>query len=215
VSVRNQRYRLDAAGKLYDIKSDPGQEKDVAADHPEVVQRMKTAAGKFIAEVKDQIGPDDRPFPVGHSASTPLPARDGVAHGSVQRSGRAPNCSYFLNWSKPGDKITWDVEVAEAGDYEVVIFHACPPADVGATFEVSHNDARMTAKVTGAHDPPAYGMEKDRTPNRGSESYVKDFKPMSFGTITLKKGRGPLTLRAVEVPGKQVMEVRLLFLNRK
>ena len=31
------------------------------------------------------------------------PARDGVAHGGVQRSAGAPNCSYFVNWKSVGD----------------------------------------------------------------------------------------------------------------
>ena len=58
-----------------------------------------------------------------------------------------------------------------------------------------------------AHDPPLQGAEHDRVPRQG-ESYVKDFKPLPLGVLTLEKGRGPLTLRAVHIPGKQVMDVR-------
>jgi hypothetical protein len=50
---------------------------------------------------------------------------------------------------------------------------------------------------------------------RGSESYVKDFKPLPLGTIELGRGRGLLTLRALAVPGKQVMDVRSVFLTLK
>ena len=56
--------------------------------------------------------------------------------------------------------------------------------------------------------------ENDRTPNRGGESYVKTFKPMTLGKVRLEKGRGELALRATDIPGSQVMEVRLLLLNR-
>ena len=56
-------------------------------------------------------------------------------------------------------------------------------------------------------------MENDRTEGR-AESYVKDFKAVSLGTIDLKKGSGPLTLRALDMPGSQVMEFRLLLLKR-
>jgi hypothetical protein len=34
-----------------------------------------------------------------------------------------------------------------------------------------------------------------------------------MGTLQLEKGRGQLSLRALEVPGKQVMDVRLLLLT--
>ena len=36
VSVRTQRFRLDAQGQLFDIASDPGQRTDVADQHPDV-----------------------------------------------------------------------------------------------------------------------------------------------------------------------------------
>jgi hypothetical protein len=148
--------------------------------------------------------------------TTLLPARDGVAHGGVKRSARAPNCSYFTNWTNAkNDKITWDVEVLASGNYEVVLYYTCPAADLGSTFEVVFNDARLEGKVTVANDPPLRGAESDRTPNRGSESYVKDFKPMSVGTILLEKGRGDFSLRASDVPGKQVMDVRLIQLKKR
>jgi hypothetical protein len=66
--------------------------------------------------------------------------------------------------------------------------------------------------VSEANDPPLQGAEQDRVP-RDSESYVKDFKPMPDGTMTLEKGRGILTLRALEIPGKQVMDVRSIVLT--
>ena len=213
VSVRNQRYRLDSSGNLFDMVADPGQERNVAADHSPAAKTMSAAARQFLTELNGSIGPDERPFPVGFTKSTQLPARDGKEHGGVERSGRAPNCSFFRHWTSKDDKITWDVEVTKTGDYEAVVYYACPKADLGSTFELSFNGAILEGKVTKANDPPLRGAENDRTPNRGSESYVKDFKPMTIGTVRLEKGRGELALRAKDIPGSQVMEVRLLFLT--
>jgi hypothetical protein len=42
---------------------------------------------------------------------------------------------------------------------------------------------------------------------------VKDFKPRSLGSADLARGRGTLTLRAIRVRGKQVMEVRAVVLT--
>ena len=55
-------------------------------------------------------------------------------------------------------------------------------------------------------------MEHDRVVRNG-ESYVKDFKPLRLGVVEFKAGRGLLTLRALKVPGKQVMDVRLILLK--
>jgi len=214
VSVRTQRYRLDHTGKLFDMSVDPGQQRDVSEDQKEVAARLSKAAAEWSAELLPGLTDDDRPFPVGYPAfpTTHLPARDGVPHGNVQRSAKAPNCSYFTNWTSTEDRITWDVEVATTGRYEAVVYYTCARENVGSTIELSFNDSRIRGKVTGAHDPPLFGAENDRTP-RGSESYVKDFKPLRLGVLSLEKGRGQLTLRALDVPGKQVMDVRYVVLT--
>jgi hypothetical protein len=46
------------------------------------------------------------------------------------------------------------------------------------------------------------------------ESYDKYFAPLSLGRIKLKRGSGQLTLRALDIPGVQAMDFRLLMLTR-
>ncbi len=209
-SVRSQRFRLDAAGKLFDLDADPGQERDVSRDHPAEHERMTKALAAWKSEMA--LKKDDRPFTVA-SRSTPLPARDGRPEGGVRRSAKAPNCSYFTNWTRPEDRITWDVEVAKAGRYNVVVHYACAKEDVGSKVELSFRDRRLEATVSEAHDPPSFGPEKDRA-GRGSESPVRDFKPWRLGSIDLPEGRGVLALRALQVAGARVMDVRQLELIR-
>jgi arylsulfatase A-like enzyme len=213
VSVRTQRYRLDAAGKLYDMDADPGQKRDVSKEHPEITAQLTAAVAKW----KDEVLPktkDDRPFPVGHRdfRTAFLPARDGVPFGNVKRSAGAPNCSYFTNWTSPGDKMTWAVDVLNEGNYEAVLYYTCPEADIGSTVELSLGAGRIAARVTEAHDPPLIGAAFDRAA-RGGESYVKDFKPLRLGVLRLEKGRGELTLRAPAVPGRMVADVRAVALT--
>lgn len=213
VSVRSEQYRLDAEGRLYDLGADPGQRQDVAAENPEPAARLGEAAAKWGAEVLKDLGPDDRPFTVGYSRATLLPARDGVPAGGVERSARPPNCSFFTNWSGLEGRMTWDIEVAESGEYEAEIYYTCAAEDVGSKVELSFEGSRVEGKVNEAHDPPLVGAESDRTP-RG-ESLVKDFRPLSLGGIQLEAGRGTLTLRALEIAGKQVADVRYVRLTRR
>lgn len=214
-SVRTQRYRLDAANALYDMEADPQQDHDVAAQHPEEAKRLREAMAAWRSELfaKDK---DDRPFTVGYPEFpvTQLPARDAIEHGEIKRSSKAPNCSYFTHWVSPSDSITWDVDVATTGKYEAVIYYAVPEADLGSTVELSFQGKSVDGKVTVANDPPLHGAEHDRAP-REAESFVKDWKPMTLGTIELQKGRGQLTLHAPQIPGKSVMEFRAMFLTLK
>jgi len=214
VSVRTQQYRLDHTGKLFDMTTDPGQYHDISKEKPKVAARLTKAVAQWKAEVLPKTSKDDRPFPVGYAESfvTQLPARDGVPYGNVRRSARAPNCSYFTNWVSADDKITWDIEVANSGDFQAVIYYTCAKENVGSTIELHFNKSRIQGKVTEPHDPPLVGAEFDRVP-RGSESYVKEFRPFNLGVFRLEKGRGQLTLRALDVPGKQVMDVRAVMLT--
>jgi arylsulfatase A-like enzyme len=215
ISVRSQQYRLDQAGALFDMVADPNQKQDVAAQHPDEVTRLKAIAKKFSADVAPVLAAaKDRPYPVGYAPVTYLPARDGEGHGNVKRSGRAPNCTYFTNWTSTDDSITWDIEPGTPGEYEATLYYTCAPENVGAEIEMSFAGKTLRATVNEAYDPPAYGMENDRAP-RDSESYVKDFKPLKIGAIELAKTRAPLTLRALKIPGKAAIEVRFVIFEKK
>jgi hypothetical protein len=212
-SVRTQQYRFDDAGLLFDMKDDPCQDRDVAKERPEVAAKLREALAAWRREVLPLVGPDDRPFPVGYSETTWLPARDGVPGGGVERSANAPNCSYFTNWKTKGGEMTWDIEIGRGGEFEPVIYYTCPAGDVGSTVELSFMGVRAQCKITEAFAPPLIGMQYDRVERQ--ESYWKDFRPLPVGRMTLPRGRAKLTLRALEISGKQVADVRYVAMVRK
>lgn len=214
VSVRTQQFRLDHQGKLYDLTADPRQDHDVSAQHPEIAQELRRAANQWKEEMLPLLETDERPFVIGHPdfANTQIPARDGTAHGNIQRSNRFPNCSYFTNWTSEKDRITWDVMVPASGKFEAEIWYTCPKADVGSTIELSLGKEKITGKIEVPHDPPLMGAQQDRV--KRVESYVKYFRPLKLGEITLPSGPGTLTLQATDIPGNQAMEFRLLMLRR-
>jgi len=214
VSVRNQQYRLDHQGKLFDMIADPGQHTDISQKEPEITRKLSESVRNWKAEVLPGIASDERKFPVGHPdfKYTHLPARDGKAHGGITRSNIWPNSSYFTNWTKTDDKISWDVEILSEGTYEVEIYYTCPEKDVGAVVELSFDTCCLETQITEAHDPPLRGMENDRV--QRTNSYIKDFRSLKAGTIKLAKGKGELTLKALEIPGSQVMDFRLMMLTK-
>ncbi len=215
VSVRSPRYRLDAAGALFDMQNDPGQTRDVAANHAAEASRLARAVSAWRADVRaGAAAADDRPYPVGYPffPRTPLPARDGVPHGGVRRSASAPNSSYFVNWTRVEDSVTWEIEVATAGDYDVEILYTCAAADAGSKVELAFRGARLAGPVTPAWDPPLY-TNQDTLPRPPAESRMKPFRPLPLGVLHLEQGRGPLTLRALSVVGREVMQVREVVLT--
>jgi arylsulfatase A-like enzyme len=212
VSARSQQYRLDPRGALFDMVADHGQTKNLASEKPEIVAQMSKAVNEWRAEALSK-GNDDRPYPVGfvEFPRTPLPARDGVPHGRIKRSAGAPNCSYFVNWISPEDTMTWDIEVNTTAEYEAEILYTCPLEDAGSTITLEFNEATVSGKVAPGWDPPLY-TNQDTVP-RVAESPMKEFRPLKLGRIKLAKGRGLLTLRAVEMPVHSVMDVRQVNLT--
>jgi len=215
-SVRSQKYRLDNQNRLYDMENDHAQTNDIAQTQPEMVDSLIRAKMRWLEDVnpKKPGDADHRPFTLGDPKSqfTQIPARDGRAHGHVERSNRFPNNTFFTNWKSKKDSITWDVEVMADGEFEVTLYYTCAPENLGTVVELGLGGNKVVTKITEAHNPPLTGMENDRVPRM--ESYVKDFKPLPLGRLKLKKGTGTLTMKALEIPGKAVIDVRLLMFER-
>lgn len=215
VSVRNQRYRLDATGKLFNITADRGQHHDVSAKHPEVHARLtKLAAQHNAAMQQDFDAYRDRPFTVGYAPATTLPARDGIPHGTIIRSSKAPNNSFFKNWTSEDDAITWSVDVGEAGEYEAAVHYTCAKENLGTTIQLAMEQGnKTTAPVTIAFDPPLYDKSMERMAN--SHYFVKDFQALDLGSLRLEKGRGQLRLTAPKIIGQMAIDVHSIELVRK
>ncbi|MFM1997333.1 MAG: hypothetical protein RLZZ111_1720, partial [Planctomycetota bacterium] len=213
VSVRSQTHRLDDKGRLYDIDADPGHTRDLAADLPAEAARLREAADGWRRDVLGAVPrPHEERFPVGAPGAplTELPARDGLPHGGVTRSSPAPNASFFKSWTTVDDSITWTVDVLTAGRYEATLWYTCAAADAGSTVRLTCGTASAEATITPAWDPPP-GENMDRVPRR-AEGIDKEFRPLSLGTIDLAAGPVTLELRATQIPGRSVADVRRLVL---
>ena len=215
LSIRNQNYRLDYQGQLFDMINDPSQTTDISIDRPQVVKEMLEAKEKWKKTVLVELpNKDKRPFYIGHSSvkTTQIPARDGFPHGELKRSNRFPNCTYFTNWINQKDSITWEAEVHKAGNFEVTVYYSCEEDAVGSVFEVSFGKAKIQGKIAEAHTTEEYGAEEDRVIRQ--ESYVKDFKPLKIGVISLQKGKGTLKIKGIKKNGRELMDFRLMLFRR-
>jgi arylsulfatase A-like enzyme len=213
VSVRSQTHRLDAEGRLYNMDADPGQTHDLAAAEPEAAARLGAIAAAWRRDVLNAVPPPaEERFPVAAAGAphTELPARDGLPHGGVARSSKAPNCSSFTNWKTTDDSITWTVDVLTAGSYDAELWYTCPEADAGSTIVLACGAASTQATIQPGWDPPL-DTTHDRVPRKG-EGFDKEFRPLALGQIELASGPATLTLRATTIPGGSVADVRRLVL---
>ncbi len=214
-SIRSQKYRLSQDGGLFDISADRNQKHDLSNDLPEIKAEMMKVAEDFMKQKEKELPKvDERPFYIGHPGMkfTQLPARDGTAHGNIMRSNRWPNCSFFTNWVSLEDSITWQVTVPEDGKFRVTLYYTCRVGDQGSIIQLSVGKKKLQAKIKEPYDPPLKGMDEDLAPR--IESYVKDWKIEDIGMIDMQKGEHTMILKALEMPGKSVIDFRLFLFER-
>ncbi|PIB22798.1 arylsulfatase [Maribacter sp. 4G9] len=213
-SLRTQDFRLDNEDRLFEMNSDPEQKQEVSDKLQGLQDSLIREREKWLTRYPRLTNTSDtRPFTLGHPKYkfTQLPARDGVPSGKIKRSNRFPNNTFFTQWTQANDSIFWDVDVLQKGKYRVTLYYTLKNENEGIELILSQGKNSLTKTLDTAHDPPLEGMENDRVVRM--ESYIKDFKPVDMGIISLDAKRTPLVLKANQMKSNGP-EVRLLQFER-
>jgi len=186
----------------------------VSEEFPQEAERLRKAVVAWRGDVLSELKREKRIFPLGDPALkwTQIPARDGEAHGTIRRSNRFPNASYFENWTDSEDSVTWPIEVIEDGVFEVTMYYTAPESAVGSELELTFGKSRLKSRLAAAHTSAVVGPGADRVPRK--ESDTRNWGKMSLGKIRLSKGQGTLTLRAPNIAGDELGKFRLLMFER-
>ncbi|WP_152051702.1 arylsulfatase [Tautonia marina] len=219
-SVRTQRFRYVRerdSEQLYDLVADPGQQHNIAAEHPEQTRTLANAYDSWFAEVtQDWNGVF--PVPVGHPdrPRTTLLGPDATFEGGIRwwaTHGYAND--WLTDWTRTDQSIRFDLDVLQPGKYQVTLHYTAPSANLGARIVAEANGQSVEGVLASEHDPDPI-PSPDRVP-RGSlneqghwrgEAYEKVWNDLPMGLLPLKAGRQLLSLRAVEVPGGGVMDLK-------
>ena len=120
-AVMTERWRLIDGEELYEITTDPGQEADVSADHPEVVQRLRADYETWWTSLQPAMKHTVRYVLGGAENPTTLFSHDWLMPGVEQ-------AAWHQNQIKRGDLINgpWAVDVKQAGTYEITLFRWAP-----------------------------------------------------------------------------------------
>ena len=105
-AARGQRYKLVNGKQLYDIANDPGETKDIAAEHPDIVERMCKGYDAWFDDVSATRGYDPPRIHIGAPAENPTIL--------TKQDWRGPRAGW-----RPNSLGHWEVRVVHAGTYEV------------------------------------------------------------------------------------------------
>jgi arylsulfatase A len=231
-AVRTPRYRLvreikgpaggskakanDAGAtpwQLYDMESDPGETKDIAADHPDIVKQLSDQYDAWFADIsRDAL--QRFPLPIGHTAHNPVELHAPQAY--LDKPLKFANGPGFANdwltdWTDAKAKVWFDIDVVTAGDYEIELALACPPADAGSRLRISVGNESIETVVPAAPAPEIPLPHRDED---GKARYRnREWTLLKAGILKLPKGPAQLTLEPLSMPGTQVMDLKHVKLN--
>lgn len=117
-AVMTTQWRLNNGKELYDIKADPGQRKNVAADHPAVAKRLTKFYDDWWTELEPTFKQDAAIY-LGHPAENPatLTCHDWITTGSTPWN----QASVRAGMTGKANTGFWNVNVVEDGTYEIEI----------------------------------------------------------------------------------------------
>ncbi len=210
-SVRTQRYNLVNGAELYDVQTDPGELKDIAAQNPAETGRLRQAYEAWFADVMQPYGLKSYLIPVGHTEENPvtLAAPEARLTGKVkfwQGSGWAHD--WITNWVTDEDRASWEINVVRAGRYEATVHYLCAAPGVGAVVGIQAGSTKLEKKISRPTTLQSF-PNRDLLPRKEApEMHWAELKVGSFEFV-----KGKLRLELLVAPNASV-DVKSLVLKR-
>jgi arylsulfatase A-like enzyme len=224
-AVRTQRYRLvreikgpaggskakanDAAAtpwQLYHMENDPGQEKNIAKQHPELVQELAAKYDAWFADISRE-GLKRYPIPVGHAEHNPVELHAPQAFYDAPlhfASGPGFANDWLTGWTTANAKARFEIDVAAAGDYDIEIAYAAA-ADAKLRLSGGGSVLDSTLPVATALEIPLSHRDEE-----GKARYRnRAWSHAKLGSLSLKPGPATLTLETLSLPGIDLKHVKL------
>ncbi len=187
--------------ELYNLASDIGETVEMANAFPE----KANALAKELADWRQRVGAqmpepnpayEPKPIDVGPDGMLRLSAHLATTHGINLRYESPAHKNTIGYWTRSEDWVSWEVQLATPGRYEVEVLQGCGTGCGGSEVEVSLGESRIrfTVVETG-------GFQK--------------FLPRRVGVLDVPRpGRFQFALKPQTKPGPAVMDVRQVLLRR-
>jgi arylsulfatase len=205
-AVMWQKWRLVKGKELYDLRRDPGQKTDVAAEHPDVLQKMRDHYEKWWAGVAPRLD-DFSPISIGSDKENPV--RLSAADWANVYCDNMQNLRTGLNRNGP-----WHLLVEQDGTYEVALRRWPKEADAAISAGVP------AFKAVDGGLPPGKALPIVRA--RLKIGDVDETRPVTAGdkevvfTLKLKAGTcTPMQSWFYDADGKELCGAYFAYVLRK
>jgi arylsulfatase A len=213
-AIRTQNFNLVNGAELYNVAEDPGEHTDVASKFPDEAKRLRAAYEKWFQDVLPPGGFKRLPLPIGYAEENPasLPAPEAYLSAGLAYYGEHGYAwDWVTKWTSLEQSIHWDVDVHQAGDYEVTLEYLCPEGSTGSEVEVSAGSAAVKGVIRQS-TPMEPIVMRDVVPR--TEVPKMHWTTVTLGKLQLPAGAAKITVRPLSKPGAVVMDLNQVLLKR-
>ncbi len=205
--------------ELYDIVADVRQRDDLAREHPEALNGLRDQFLDTLATMPP-LG-ESAPYPLRENgySDVALEGQDATLPREYKGKGIDYNFPAGIShqwisfWTNTDAFPEWKVEVIDPGRFEVILRYCIPESDLGVDAYFELQGKRLPIAITEAFDPPA-NPQPFLLDGEAVKYENKDWKSISLGEVTLKRGETKARIRVTDIPGEAAMEVKEVVLRR-
>jgi len=208
-AVSDQRWKLMAqfgqdatpspsGWRLFDLEADPGEEENLASQHPEEVERLRAVFERWFAEVTDGVEYAPAPIPVGHPGENPIVVEPSWATWEGERLAYVfdgYDWDTIEGWREPGERAEWRLEVQSTGRYALRLAYGCRPLDAGGVAKITLGEHVVEHEVAATATAEQFGV-------------------FAIGEFDLEAGAATLSVEVASAPGRELMRLNRVELER-
>ena len=195
------------------MENDSSQLTNIAEQNTDIVAEMSQAYDDWFIEITKEFK-GRMPIPVGYNASpsASLTATESYFSGNIAFKGKSGwSNDWLANWTSTSDKIWWDLDVIEEGNYIVEALYSLEEENVGTAITASSDVDEI--RYTFYNSYKAVQIPSPDRVERG-EVYEQKWGRVPLGLLQLEKGNQQLKLRANLIPGNSSIDLKRIILTK-
>lgn len=209
---------------LFNLKTDPNQTSDIREKLPSIYDSLRKNYDLWINSIP--MTESINTIPVGYLdyPETVLPAHEanlfpafefrkdrrhtGIAYHSL--FGWAHDWIDF--WTQTSAFPSWDIDLVSAGRYELKLKYALKAENKGTKLKIEIQEQEIILEDVPVFEHSVF-QNHDRV-MRTAEAPETDWTILDAGIFNLEQGQTEIRIRALDIPGKETIELKEVILKR-
>lgn len=196
-AIGGQRFKL-ANGELYDLENDPGEQNNIASQHPEKVKELRQEFVRWFKDVTKGKEYEPIAIPVGLRNENPVEIQASWAKlvgDNIIYTFRGYDWDTIDFSRQTDDRAEWDLDIHRPGRYKVTMAYGSDYKCTGSVLQLAVQNETLELLIDSTLTP---------------EVFVKK----EVGFITLQKGEALLWVKRIHSPTDGMITLNRIWLEK-